>query len=255
VKFGAFLKKALEMGADYIATGHYTQNLNQNLVKSIDSKKDQSYFLWTLKQDQLKHILFPIGHLTKTEVRVLAKKYKIPVAEKKDSQGICFLGQVDLKDFLKHYIKDKKGVVVNEKREIIGSHDGAVFYTLGERHGFNITKKTSNDARYYVVDKDIKKNILIVSNDKNYSVIKNTLESNTEKEIILNNINWISEIPEENKTYTVQIRYHGEFLKCKIISLNKEDIKVIFEKNIKVAKGQSLVFYNKDLVLGGGVVL
>ena len=121
VKFGAFLKKALSMGADFVATGHYAlvrqlkfPDLSDNgkffsLQKGIDPSKDQSYFLWTLKQEQLKHILFPVGDLKKTEVRILAKKFKLPVAEKKDSQGICFLGAVDLKEFLKHYIKSKKG--------------------------------------------------------------------------------------------------------------------------------------------------
>lgn len=284
VKFGAFLNKAREMGADYVATGHYVQNVanqkNNNssafalggigqgthdalnyyfvdLLKSIDPTKDQSYFLWTLRQEQLKNILFPIGNLTKKQVRVLAKKFKLPVAEKKDSQGICFLGQVDLKDFLKHYIKAKNGNVLNTTGEVIGTHDGAVFYTLGERHGFNITKKTSNDARYYVVDKDIKKNILVVSTDKDFSVKQNTVTGNPENKILLNNTNWISKIPEENKNYTAQIRYHGEFLNCKIINdkKNKNQLEVVFEKPVKVASGQSVVFYDSELVLGGGVVV
>src|SRR3989338_8513859 len=161
VKFGAFMKKALAMGADFVATGHYAQvdgagNTFSNftgeadrtfsreypashqyyskrfhlLCRGVDPGKDQSYFLWMLKQEQLKKVLFPVGHLKKTEVRKLAGKFKLPVAEKKDSQGICFLGAVDLKFFLKHYIKPKKGKVVNEKREVIGHHDGVVFHTL-----------------------------------------------------------------------------------------------------------------------------
>lgn len=284
VKFGAFLNKAREMGADFVATGHYVQNINKNsfgkvparpagglgssspqpdhfqnyfyLRKSIDPTKDQSYFLWTLKQEQLKNILFPIGNLKKTQVRALAKKYRLPVAEKKDSQGICFLGMVDLKDFLKHYIKAKNGKVLNTEGEIIGNHDGAVFYTLGERHGFNITKKTANDARYYVVDKDIKKNILVVSTDKDFSVKQNTLTANTENKILLNSVNWISKIPEEDKNYTAQIRYHGEFLNCKILRQDlKSQVEVVFEKPVKVASGQSVVFYDSELVLGGGVVV
>jgi tRNA-specific 2-thiouridylase len=292
VKFGAFLNKALSMGADFVATGHYVNIRQENnsfsqvlgssspqpdhskknnslvalnyyffdLLKSIDPTKDQSYFLWTLKQDQLKNILFPLGGLTKNKVRILAKKYKIPVAFKKDSQGICFLGQVDLKDFLKHYIKSKKGNVLNTSGEVIGVHDGAVFYTLGERHGFNITKKTANDSRYYVVDKNIKKNILVVSTDKDFSVKQNTVTGNIENKILLNNINWISKIPEENKNYTAQIRYHGEFLNCKIICATSDvaqikKVEVIFEKPVKVASGQSVVFYDSNMVLGGGVVV
>lgn len=281
VKFGAFLKKALAMGADYVATGHYakvafvqaypashrhpsqkqlllregntfsssddaTQDILEKkycLIRSLDTTKDQVYFLWTLNQEQLSKIIFPIGHLKKTEVRKLAKKFKLPVAEKKDSQGICFLGDIDLKDFLKHYIKEKKGKVVSEKGEEIGYHDGAVFSTLGARHGFTVTKKTPDDKPYYIVSKDIKKNILVVSQDK--QSFTNTLS----KTIQLEKVNWISTIPEEKKKYTAQIRYHGEFLPCKI----KEN-EVIFENSVLVASGQSIVLYDKDVVLGGGVV-
>jgi len=161
VKFGAFLKKALAMGADYIATGHYAQNFgcwtpairvsntrkeDFQLTRGKDSSKDQSYFLWTLTQRQLAKILFPIGHLRKQGVRKLAKKFKLPVAEKKDSQGICFLGPVDLKEFLRHYIKEKKGKVVNERGEVIGHHNGAEFSTLGARRVYNYRKDSDGQA-------------------------------------------------------------------------------------------------------------
>ncbi|HAS80483.1 MAG: tRNA-specific 2-thiouridylase MnmA [Candidatus Nomurabacteria bacterium GW2011_GWE1_32_28] len=295
VKFGAFLKKAISMGADYVATGHYAQNFfmknsgkkaslmffsqsgrgsgprgTEDLIKNIegtflfkgvDTSKDQSYFLWTLKQNQLNRILFPIGHLKKTEVRKFAKKFNLPVAEKKDSQGICFLGAVDLKDFLKHYIKEKKGKVLNQDGEEIGYHDGVVFHTLGERHGFVITKKGSKDGAYYVIDKDLKKNILYVSQDKNFqrSALKSSKRADLKNlEIFyfkIKDINWISEIPKEDKDYTAQIRYHGEFLDCKI-KYEKSDItQIIFKKPVLVASGQSCVIYDKDICLGGGVVL
>src|SRR3989339_2262898 len=237
VKFGAFLKKAILMGADYVATGHYAQdkklvlshgshsilnvadralvtNAEEStvfyLAKGVDTSKDQSYFLWTLKQEQLSKIIFPVGHLKKIEVRRLAKKFKLPNALKKDSQGICFLGAVDLKEFLKHYIKEKKGKVLNEEGEEIGYHHGVVFHTLGERHGFMITKKTPTDKAYYIVGKDMKKNILTVSQNRNFS--HSTILTNYRIE----KINWISEIPKPNKTYTAQIRYHGELLPCTI---------------------------------------
>lgn len=275
VKFGAFLKKAISMGADFVATGHYAINenskkfcafalgdtrtgnsrrlnfLNFHLYKGIDPAKDQSYFLWTLGQEQLKKILFPIGNLKKIEVRKLAKKFNLPVAEKKDSQGICFLGAVDLKEFLKHYIKSKEGKVLNEVGEEIGYHDGATFFTLGERHGFIITKKNSKDSAHYIIGKDVKKNILYVSQDKNYSQKSLNIFK-------LENINWISEIPKLNKTYTAQIRYHGEFLSCKIIcsELNsKQTAQIIFDKPILVALGQSCVVYDGNICLGGGVVV
>ncbi len=294
VKFGAFLKKAIAMGADYIATGHYAQifgegrplriqkgpTFSKNLRKGIDPSKDQSYFLWTLKQEQLSRILFPIGHLKKTEVRKLAKKFKLPVALKKDSQGICFLGAVDLKDFLKHYIKEKKGKVLlapseagNEKGEEIGYHDGVVFHTLGERHGFTIIKKSPNDGAYYIVGKDIKKNILYVSQDKNlnpllveegagggnskkhHPTLKGTPPHQGGEEIKISNINWIFTTPKQDKTYTAQIRYHSEFLTCNVICGSKASAEVIFKKPILVASGQSCVIYDKDVCLGGGIVV
>ena len=274
VKFGAFLDKAVSMGADYVATGHYArvESVKENLVRvgapaervkrlnfpspmkllcNKDITKDQSYFLWTLNQKQLSKIIFPVGNFKKTEVRKLANKFKIPVAEKKDSQGICFLGMIDLKDFLKHYIKEKKGEVINEEGKIIGHHDGVVFHTLGERHRFTITDKTTNDKPYYVVDKDLKKNILIVSQNP----VRKDLAEN---KIKLENLNWIKDIPKENKDYTAQIRYHGEFLLCQIKVSNSnvnENIEVIFSKPTLVASGQSVVFYDGDVCLGGGVVV
>jgi len=277
VKFGAFLKKALAMGASYVATGHYAQNTpslikegvgggnskdyhpapkgtpppqggdEMQLLKGPDPSKDQSYFLWTLKQEQLQHILFPVGHLQKAEVRKLAKKFGLPVAKKKDSQGICFLGAIDLKEFLKHYIKEKRGKVMNEKGEEIGYHDGVFFHTLGERHGFTITKKSPNDGPYYIVGKDVKKNILIVSQN----IARQDLAKN---EIHLTNTNWITEVPEEGQAYTAQIRYHGEFLPCKVICQSPTLAEVIFNKPVLVAAGQSCVMYDKDICLGGGVV-
>lgn len=275
VKFGAFLKKAISMGADYVATGHYANKQNSLffsgplvargkhlraqpdhsknnefcLLKGRDISKDQSYFLWTLTQEQLSKILFPVGDLKKSEVRILAKKFKLPVAVKKDSQGICFLGAIDLKEFLKHYIKEKRGIVINEEGEEIGYHDGVVFHTLGERHGFTITKKNSNDGAYYVVGKDIKKNILTVSQNQ----ISN--KANIVCNYKIQNVNWISEKPENNKIYNAQIRYHGEFLPCKINILDKNNAEVFFTKPVLVAQGQSIVFYNNKVCLGGGVVV
>ena len=253
VKFGAFLKKALSIGAQYIATGHYAQNKNNKLMKANDPEKDQAYFLWTLNQKQLSKIIFPVGHLKKTEVRKLAKKFNLPVSEKKDSQGICFLGEVDLKKFLKHYIKEKKGKVVlappeagNEKGEIIGHHDGAVFHTLGERHGFTITQKSPHDKPYYVVGKDIRKNILVVSQGRKTENFHTNILTN----VGIENTNWIVEVPDSKKSYTAQIRYHGELLPCRV-----KKNEVIFDKPVLVASGQSIVLYDGDVCLGGGVVI
>ena len=276
VKFGIFLKKALSIGADFVATGHYAKILSENifsqdfllrnvnrskkhfpikLLKGKDSSKDQSYFLWTLRQEQLKRIFFPVGNFKKTEVRKMAKKFGLPVAEKKDSQGICFLGAVDLKEFLRHYIKEKKGKIINQVGGVIGYHNGAVFYTLGERHGFTVTKKSPNDKPYYIVGKDVKKNILIVSQypPSASPYIGGGVEGGGG--INLENTNWISKIPEINKNYSAQIRYHGELLLCKVKITGKSKAEVIFFKPILVASGQSCVIYDKDVCLGGGVII
>ncbi len=255
VKFGVFWQFAKDHGADYIATGHYAINNLQStlsvLCKSIDSSKDQSYFLWTLTQDDLKHTLFPIGHLKKTEVRKLAMKYGLSTAVKKDSQGVCFLGSLDMKDFLKHYIETKKGDVLDENGKIIGSHDGAVFFTLGERHGFNIFKNDENSKSLYIIFKDINRNTITVSRRPQLGE-ENT--HNTSK-VTCKNVNWILGIcPTNDKLYTAQIRYHGELLNCKINCISETCAEVYFEKDVLVDKGQSIVIYDNYICLGGLIV-
>jgi len=172
IKFGIFLKKAREMGADYVATGHYVRLRRKILNKTKtfyqlsagkDKNKDQSYFLWTLTQEQLKYSLFPIGIYTKPQVRVLAKKFKLLNAEKKDSQGICFLGKVTLADFLKEYIPEKKGAIIMTTGEKIGTHKGVYYYTIGQRKGLGI----GGGEPYYIVKKDIKTNTLVVAKGDN----------------------------------------------------------------------------------------
>lgn len=258
VKFGVFWNFAKEKGADYIATGHYAQNnyelkiKNYQLKKGKDDLKDQVYFLWTLTQDDLSHILFPVGYLNKTEVRKKALKYKIPIATKKDSQGVCFLGPLDMKDFLSHYLEIKNGDVINNKGEVIGSHGGAIFFTLGERHGFNIFKHSKNDQPLYVIAKDIEKNTITVSALLENSSISLDNQKNFSK--FLKDTNWII-IPTENKKYTAQIRYHGELLNCHIFgSRTSKNVEVVFEKEIMVDKGQSVVIYDGDICLGGGIL-
>ena len=262
VKFGVFWQFAKENGADYIATGHYAvKELREKLFslkQSPDKSKDQSYFLWTLTQDDLSHTLFPVGHLEKKEVRKLAEKYKLPTALKKDSQGVCFLGPLDMKDFLKHYIETKKGDVLNEKGEVIGSHDGAIFFTLGERHGFNIFKNEDNSKPLYVVEKNIEKNIITVSPRSDLGEKENKLHMT----VLCSNSNWISGVPEKDKKpasptsqggYTAQIRYHGELLRCKVL-ITGQTCDIIFDKNVLVDKGQSIVVYDGDVCLGGCIV-
>ncbi len=251
VKFGVFWDFARSHGADFIATGHYAQNRlkdgSYELLVGKDDSKDQSYFLWKLNQEDLAHTLFPIGHLDKTKVRSIAKKAGLFTGEKKDSQGVCFLGPLDMKDFLKHYIKTSKGFVLNTDGEIIGEHDGALFFTLGERHGFTITKKTNQDTPYYVVSKDINKNTITVSHEPK------SLEA--EKNIKIINTNWISVVPEEGKIFSAQVRYHGEYYPCSLIGVKDTGSSVIFENEKPlVSSGQSIVLYDGEKCIGGGVI-
>lgn len=198
IKFGLFLKRALEMGADFVATGHYarisTAEVSKipffKLFEAKDKNKDQSYFLWTLTQEQLKHCLFPIGDYLKFEVREMARKAGLPTANKKDSQGICFLGMVKFKDFLKQYLPIKKGDVLDVEGKKIGEHDGVWFYTIGQRHiGIKNYKSKIKGRRetkpLYIVEKNIKKNILTVAEGENNSALY-------KKEIKLTNVNFIN---------------------------------------------------------------
>lgn len=243
VKFGVFLKKALELGADFVATGHYARAENGQLFRGADLDKDQSYFLWTLTRDQIKKIKFPIGDLNKKEVRNIAKKYGLLTAEKKDSQGVCFLGPIDMKDFLAHYIPVKEGKVLDLSGEEIGKHDGALFYTLGERHGFKITKKGTDDNRLYVVARDLDKNTITVSSDVNETATEQ------KKEIKIKDANWIRK-PESGKKYFAQIRYRQKPEGC----VMNEDIIIFDNPQNTAAEGQSLVVYEGDECLGGGVI-
>src|SRR6185369_4612717 len=203
IKFGLFLKGALKKGADYIATGHYIERKGDKLLQGKDNNKDQSYFLWTLTPDQIKHSLFPVGGYTKPEVRKLAKKFKLPNYAKKDSQGVCFIGPLDMKEFLTEYIKPKKGKILKDGKEI-GTHDGVYYYTLGQRHGLDIKL---GGGPYYVVAKDIKKNIIYVGTDAE-AVAKNTQ---------VGDFNWI-DAPKFPMSVDVKVRYRAPSVKA---TLNK----------------------------------
>jgi tRNA-specific 2-thiouridylase len=256
VKFGAFLDWALTQGADYVATGHYSQVLKNlrmdgyDLVAGRDKSKDQSYFLWTLTREQLSHTLFPIGHMQKSEVRKLAKKYDLPTADKGDSQGVCFMGDVDVAEFLSHYIPKKRGDVLDESDRVIGWHDGAVFLTLGVRHGFTVTEKTPDDKPYYIISRNTKKNTITVS----HRAPDGTLSSE-KKEFSLSSTHWIGDAPESGKRYMARVRHLGELMPCMVELVNKEEAEIGFGKPLTIARGQSVVVYDGDICLGGGIVL
>lgn len=242
IKFGVMWDYVKSQGGEYIATGHYAQTDGKHLMKGVDESKDQSYFLWMLSKEDLSHTMFPIGHLQKLEVRALAEKAGLFTSEKKDSQGICFLGDVDMREFLSHYIEQKKGPVVDDDGTVIGEHDGIWFYTLGERHGFRLTTQSTDQKPYYIVEKRIDDNTLVVSHDSK----TNHSEKETQT-IKLRDISWI-EKPTGN--IKAQIRYHGELIPAKII--DEHSVELSYQGVI--AEGQSLVLYQGDALVGGGVI-
>src|SRR3989344_4541507 len=265
IKFGLFLKRALREGADFIATGHYVRLKPQfpisnfqfsrkpqtgfRLLQAIDKNKDQSYFLWTLTQAQLKHCLFPIGDYVKPEVRKMAKKFGLPNHAKKDSQGVCFIGPLDMKEFLKKYIKPKKGKIIylpirtnrpidNRAGKMMGSHDGIYYYTIGQRHGLDIK---AGAGPYYVIGKDIKNNIIYVGDDA--SAISDSAK--------ISDINWISPVNLPAK-FDVRVRYRAPLHKAML----SKDGKLKFSKPERaVTSGQSAVFYSRGPLIGGGIIL
>jgi tRNA-specific 2-thiouridylase len=242
VKFGAFYRWAKEQGADFIATGHYAQIENNQLKKSVDIEKDQTYFLWALSQDVLTSVIFPVGGLEKKKVRELAEKYNLPVSTKKDSQGLCFVGTIDVKTLLKTYIDEKRGDVLNSKGDVIGYHDGVMFYTIGERHRFTITKKSTEDKPYFIIAKDMNKNTLTVSHEM-------AIERQNES-IELEKVNWTSK-PLAGKVYEARARYRAPLSKVQF--LDETRIKVIGEEFL-IASGQSLVVYDDEVCIGGGIL-
>lgn len=257
VKFGGFLSWAKEQGADYVATGHYAQVTTEDgitsMLRGVDNGKDQTYFLWTLTQEQLQHTLFPIGHLPKSEVRKLAERYELPTATKKDSQGICFIGDIDMKDFLSHYLDIQEGNLLNTEGEIIGTHDGSLLYTTGERRGFHIDPKykTSSDAPYFVVSKDVENNTVTVSQEK--VLTQQLVSSIVELKEVVDNQRGIH----KGEKYSAQFRYHGAKIS---VSVKEYDVeKKILSLELldpvdSIAQGQSVVMYRGNVCLGGGII-
>jgi len=260
IKFGSFFDWAVASGADYVATGHYARvqtnhKLNKvHLKAGKDKNKDQSYFLWTLTQKQLAKTFFPIGNMEKPEVRKLASKFGLSTAVKKDSQGLCFIGKVDMADFLKHFIKTESGVVLNEKGEIIGNHDGVELYTIGQRHGFRLIKKSANDLRCFIIAKDLKNNTITVSS--NNITQKKISDKKHVNEIIIKDTNWINGLtPNKTKNYQARIRYRGSLDNCLVLHHSDKTYKIVFiKKQVSPASGQSVVIYDGEVCLGGGII-
>jgi tRNA-specific 2-thiouridylase len=245
VKFGAFWRWAQEQGAEYIATGHYAITDNEHLYVSKDLSKDQTYFLWTLTADDLKHVIFPIGNMIKDEVRKEATKRGLHTSAKKDSQGLCFVGDIDFKTLLKEYIKEEPGDVTNESGEVIGSHSGAMFYTIGERHGFSISKKGTDDAPYYVIAKNMATNTLVVSHEK---------ISRKHMSIVLEKTSFVNSLPEEGLTCEARGRYRAPRAGVKLHIVHGTWGVEVTHGDIVPTPGQSLVLYDGGRCLGGGIM-
>ena len=236
IKFNFLFEQLNKLKADFIATGHYARVKNGKLLIAKDIKKDQTYFLWTLKQRQLSKIIFPIGDYTKGQVRGLAKKFRLPVFEKKDSQEICFIDTC-IEDFLKKYIKAKPGHIITTEGKKVGEHERLIFYTIGQRKGIKI----GGIGPFYVVKKDFKNNVLIVSNSQ-----KDLLQ----KEMIVKNVNWISGKPFSGKC-KVKIRSMA-----KMVGATIKRNRIIFNKPQRaITPGQSAVFYKGNKLLGGGIIV
>lgn len=243
VKFGAFYRFAMAYGADYIATGHYARTREVEgktvLVRGIDPAKDQSYFLWAVPQEALGKTLFPLGGHKKKETRVLAQKWKLPVATKKDSQGICFLGSISVEDFLREEFGEKRGKARTVGGEEVGIHNGAALHTIGERIGLEGT----GSGPWYVVAKDIEQNILTVSHDRG---VPNPPES-----ISLTETNWF--LPYADMSVIAQYRYHGPRVPGTITNDRSAFVPSVALAE-SIAHGQSLVVYNDDVCIGGGII-
>ncbi|WP_343192361.1 tRNA 2-thiouridine(34) synthase MnmA [Buchnera aphidicola (Formosaphis micheliae)] len=256
IKFKTFLNFALEeLGANFIATGHYVRKkviCNQiRLLRGIDENKDQSYFLYTLNAEQIKKTLFPIGMLKKSQVRYIAKKIDIVVAHKKDSTGICFIEPKKFSNFLNRYLSGKKGNIVNTLGQIIGTHTGVIYYTLGQRKGLGIggIRDSKNNSPWYVVDKNIITNTLTVAQG-NKNIYLMSLGC------IVTKLSWVNnKILKKSLICTVKTRYRQEDIPCCLVPINSDCIKVIFKKSVfSVTPGQSAVFYLLEVCIGGGII-
>lgn len=251
IKFGIFFERALELGYDYIATGHYVRiKYNQSseqfqLLAAVDLSKDQSYFLYNLKQQHLSRTLFPIGHLSKVEVRHIAKNIGLPNATKKDSQGICFIGDVEIKEFLSGRVKTKIGNIVNQRGRVIGRHEGIAYYTIGQREGLAISEKVP----HYVVAKNPKQNKIVVAPLGE--------EVHFESNLKVARVSWVGEKPAMGSKIQARIRYRQPLFEAEIVFLNENTLVLTcLEPQRAVTPGQSLVIYSdSEQVLGGGVII
>ncbi|WP_093045594.1 tRNA 2-thiouridine(34) synthase MnmA [Thalassobacillus cyri] len=250
IKFKAFLDHAVSLGADYLATGHYAQVREKDgqfeMLRGIDNNKDQTYFLNQLSQDVLAKVMFPLGHLEKKRVREIAKEHDLATATKKDSTGICFIGERNFKEFLSEYLPAQPGEMQTLDGEVKGKHDGLMYYTLGQRQGLGIG---GAGEPWFVVGKNLKENILYVGQGFHHE----TLYSDA---LIASQINWISgKMPAEKMECTAKFRYRQDDSPVTVMVLDDDKVKVIFhEAQRAITPGQAVVFYDGEVCLGGATI-
>lgn len=243
VKFKLFLEAALEDGADMIATGHYARVENGVLKQAKDTNKDQTYFLYRVTGEALQKTMFPLGEFTKPEVREMAKARGLFTAGKKDSQGICFVGKIGIRDFLSQYVTQTPGDIIDKKTgKKLGMHDGAIFYTLGQRHGLDV----GGGLPYYVVGKDMDKNEVYVTTDL-------TDETLWKETIALSEVHWINAAPNE-ATYKIRVRHRAPLVEAKLTFNGNKALLTLTDPERAVTAGQSVVIYDGETCLGGGIV-
>jgi tRNA-specific 2-thiouridylase len=243
VKFKLFLEASLEDGADMIATGHYARVENGVLKQAVDTNKDQTYFLYRVTGEALKKTLFPLGKFTKPVVREMAKERGLFTAEKKDSQGICFVGKVGIREFLSQYVEQKPGNIIDKiSGKVLGHHDGAIFYTLGQRHGLEL----GGGLPYYVVGKDMDKNEVYVTTDLNDSTL-------WKEAVALQGVHWINDVPLEGE-YTIRVRHRAALVRARLSFNENGAVLTLTDPERAVAAGQSVVIYDGDICKGGGIV-
>lgn len=245
IKFRIFLDLSLEKGADFIATGHYARVEDGKLFKGVDANKDQSYFLYRVTEDALEKILMPIGGMKKKDVRAQAKKRGLVTAGKKDSQGICFVGEVGIREFLERYINDiEPGVIVDQNGKEIGQHEGAIFYTIGQRQGLGV----GGGLPYYVTHKDMEKNIVYVTTNLDDEHLWGD-------SFVIRDTHWINETPDTSKKYDVRMRHLSKLTTCRLEALDDGGYEVKLSKPERaLTAGQSAVVYEGDRVIGGGII-
>ena len=244
MKFGLFWELARQHGADYVATGHYSQTINGSLVAGIDSNKDQSYFLYRMPTASLPHAIMPLGGMTKPQVRTEAEKRGLFTAAKKDSQGICFIGKIKLQEFLSRYMTVEPGDIIDQHGRTVGQHHGAAFYTIGQRSGMGV----GGGRPYFVTGKDMVQNIVYVTTDQDDPDLWRTTMQ-------ISQTNWLGPKPQADRSYQARLRYRAPLSEVAIKNVGDDIWRVEFSQAQRaVALGQSVVLYDNSRVVGGGII-